>query len=151
MQDWIAGPGSCKDYTMERGTCRCRPDVYTDCAVCTRHLGCVWVKEARTTVTTTAHLPIVGDVTTSTHRDWSDVCWQGDGFRGPFFTQSIVHTSAVQIKLNYTSSKWSWAQCEVDGAWTAMGVTLGLIVLVYLTLSLLRCICCSRAGGTVLQ
>jgi len=144
LQDWSKGPAQCGDWTMDLGTCECRPNVYTSCDDCTSHLGCVWIREATTTVTTTLDVPVVGPVTSVNSRNWTDTCWKGDGLRGPHFTKSVLRSSALTIELNYTATRWAWAQCEIDGIWPAV---IAIVVVGLAAGAVCSCLSCLCGGG----
>lgn len=115
LSSWASGPGSCEDWTLEPTTCTCRPDKYTDCETCTSRSGCVWIKQATTTVTVKTKLPLLGETTAESVHSWGNVCWTGNGFTGPNVADRDVHGEYAHIKLASESSAWCWGQCGIEG------------------------------------
>jgi hypothetical protein len=69
--------------------------VYTDCDSCTKHIGCVWIKAARTLTTLTLTLPILGNTTSVRAHNFSNVCWAGNGVTGPSFRETVGARAAT--------------------------------------------------------
>ncbi|KAG8466209.1 hypothetical protein KFE25_001965 [Diacronema lutheri] len=114
LSDWLAGPGLCRDSTTDPGVCKCRPDEYTSCDACTKHVGCVWVNNATSYAIATVTLPFVGERKRTFERRWSNVCWNGNGIAGPTFATAQISGQDLQIVFNSSSSDWAWGQPHAE-------------------------------------
>mmetsp|Transcript_28100 Transcript_28100/g.82578 ORF Transcript_28100/g.82578 Transcript_28100/m.82578 type:complete len:235 (+) Transcript_28100:53-757(+) len=133
-------PGSCKDWTMDRKTCACRPFVYTDCETCTANPECVWIRNATSFVTTTVHIPGIGMRTSQLAHPWHDVCWSGSPFTGPSFEEREMKFLTTTMVMNSTSPDWCWYQCSVPGSAFIVLIILGVVCGLTILACALRCL-----------